>query len=319
MSCLSLSDSLQADCLGTSLTTTPPYRTNLEEMNCMGIGMTQEQWEAYWSNTSNHTPCPEVFRRIIYNNGPTSQIGYNSDGFLQVVEDFNYMFATLFSRGYTITNYSDYNYSPFTTTLIQACAYEQNSLQGACQCVAASFCNSCTPEELTANNPDLLSLCGCAVSSLNNSIPNGVTVDAACDPLCIPETVSKKRDLITGIPEKCTEAVCVINDISLNVSTSTVNDIQFNQICPQCTNSSCVCIADSSIEPYLYQNCGSNSVCYTIDNTTGEKVEVPCGTSNSSEITYSLSYWFYIVVVVLIVVALIAIIIFSNLNNRSNG
>lgn len=266
-----------------------PQRNNIEELNCIGFNLSLDQWKGYWLNIGNtHTSCTDVFKRklVDVNNN------FSPSGFQETVEDFNFMFNSYFNTNYNngkgqhiIGVPGQKGYDNFSTTLISACSNNaQYGLEGVCQQVATNMCSSCTYEDIT-NNKDLLKLCGCEVSSLPD-LPEYKDISKSCQPTCSHEQVSKQRSYITGVIDECKSAVCVINNININVSKSIVGGTNFIQVCPQCNNGEvCKCIIDASIPTIgeqvgiannFTQYCGNNSICTEIDNTTGVSKIVDC-------------------------------------------
>ena len=305
-----------------------PNRTDINEQKCLGIGMTLEDTKTYWRNPGNtHVNCTTMFYNKIYTGDFHS---YNQVGFTEVMEDFNYLFSSYLSPlsssnkgGHTIGVAGQTGYDDFQNTLISACSNNpEYQLYGACMIAAKNVCSTCTVDNITSNT-DLLRLCGCQVSSLPK-IDQYSKVPAACDPLCIHEQISKKRDIVTGDPEICNANVCVINNIAISASESTVGGTQFTQICPSCTSTqSCICIVDSTIPgigatvglngPNTFtQYCGANSVCLTLDNKTQTSTTVPC--QSVTEPPKAETYWFpipmwvwYVIIGVFIIFILVLI------------
>jgi hypothetical protein len=296
-----------------------PIRTDVNENNCMGIGLTSGQWIDYWSNTQNtHLSCTNMFNNLIFS-GPNRT--FNQSGYQQVQEDFNYMFSVLYDTssigntngkgGNKISTPGSTTYNQMQDILINACSNNsQYHLEGACENVASSMCNNCTPIDITSN-VDLLKLCGCQVSSLDSNIIQYNDVSPACDPLCAQDQVSKKRNA-DGTVENCNSTVCVINNISIATANSLVGGVNFTQICPQCVgDNSCICIVDStipdSINNTFTQYCGTSSVCLTIDPNTNISSVVPCK-NNILEPTiynYPIPIWVWILSIFIIILVLI--------------
>lgn len=308
-------------CSSIDISFTPPYRESIQENYCMGIGLTFDEWQQYWSYQSYQeygSTCQTMFFNKIYNGTV-----YNEEGFRESVEDFNYMFAVYFGPstedgkgGHRITSPNTEGYSSFTNVLLEAISNNPTyRLGGVAQCVANVMCSSCNSSQITSSiyKDSLLKLCGCQVSSVPDDIDN---VPEECDPMCTPETVAKRRDYTTGEVEECTNNVCVINDVTIDVSTSTNGSINIYQMCPQCDNGQCTCIIDESIielvslndEATFTQYCGDDSICLTIDNTTGITTVVDCNTNyNSGDSTDSTesNTWFWILAIIIVIFVII--------------
>lgn len=310
-------------------------RTNPVENYCMGLKpdgsqMSFKDWKSYWANIDNsHQSCTNLFNNKIYS-GPNRT--FSPENFNQVVVDFNYIFSKYFdpnnstgSGGHLFTSPGQEGYDSFQNTIISACSNNpQYGLQGACQQVASQMCSNCSTQEIISNN-DLLKLCGCNKSSLEN-IPEYSNIQPACDPLCISEQVSKKRDPISGDIEICTSTVCVINDISIKTSNSGI--LNFSQICPQCDSGGCRCIVDSSIPNItgldsFTQYCGDNSVCLNIDPITQQSTVIPCNDVIDvlTPETYFLpiNLWVWITFFIILILAFLVILTYyynKNLDNK---
>lgn len=301
-----------------------PSRTNIEENYCLGIGLNLDQWENYWINSGNtHTNCTTLFSNKIFS-GPNRS--YNQTGFTEVMEDFDYIFSTYLSPitpnnqkgGHIIGVPGQSGYDDFQQILVSACSDNpQFSLQGACQMAASKICLNCNLDQITSNR-DLLKMCGCQKSSLQN-IPQYQKIDKACDPLCVQEQISKNRNVNTGVIESCTSNICVINNVSITATESTVGGIQFTQLCPSCTgNMGCICIVDTTIpsigkavglsnQTTFNQFCGSESVCLTIDNATQNSTVVPCQSTDIANLKAQ-TFWFPVPIWVWIILGFLILI-----------
>lgn len=296
-----------------------PIRTDNNENNCLGIGLTEGQWIDYWANEQNtHLSCTNMFNNKIFS-GPNRT--FNLEGYREVQEDFDYMFSVLYDNsptGYINGKGGNIISAPGSTTynqmqgiLINACSNNsQYHLEGACQNVATSMCNNCTSIDVTSN-VDLLKLCGCQVKSLDANIGSYSGIPPECDPLCAQGQVSKKRNL-DGTVDECNSTVCVINNISISASNSLVGGINFTQVCPQCTdNNSCTCIIDSTISDGINntftQYCGETSVCLTIDPKTSISSIIPCQNNalEPIEYNYPIPIWTWVISIFIIIIVLI--------------
>lgn len=127
-------------------------------------------------------------------------------------------------------------------------------------------------------NPILRKVCGCHLQSseyLNNA--------PQCDPICSGLDTIKLFN--TDVPVRCSENLCVIDDITLNIQNSTVGQLTFNEVCTSCTSSSgCKCIfgdinvitTNSQIQGIDFtKECNGGAVCYT-KNQDGTSSEVDC-------------------------------------------
>jgi hypothetical protein len=265
-----------------------------EEEKCVGYSFNNlEDWKNYWINVDNsHQNCSFLFYNMIYSGNNKS---FNSDGFNRVSYDFNYIFNTYFQKNsltskgnHTFGVPGENGYDDFQEILINTCSNNpQFQLYGACASFGKNFCQKCSPTEITSNS-DLLKLCGCQVSSINDSSGVYSGVPPACDPMCNHEQIVKNVNSLSGVVDECNADVCVINNISIVSTESVVGTVNFYQVCNQCANTTntCVCIMDVDVSSdvdinnniQFYQYCGENSVCLIV-GADGTETQVPCDTS----------------------------------------
>lgn len=305
-----------------------PTNSNETELKCMGVNLSLTDWKLLW----NGGTCQQYYSNLISSG---QNLSFSQTGFDKTVKNFNYIFGTYFGPqqdindkgGHIITQPGKPNYDPFQDTLINACSSVQYGLAGACQEASQNMCKSCSVNSVLANE-SLLKLCGCQVSSLTD-IQLSSGVDPSCDPLCAREQVAKKRDPITGQIESCKQTVCVINDVAIRSSESFVSGISFTQVCPQCsvsTGTTCRCIVDASI-PGQYQDldittnfnqyCGENSICMSVDPTTGVSTPVDCNTSLIEVETYKIviPLWVWVISAIILVLAIVLLLVCLNLKD----
>lgn len=290
----------------------------------MGIPFNLAGWKDYWANRDrSHLDCNLVFNRLIYSGTDRT---FNPAGFKQVLNDFDYMYSVYYAKqgagdkgGHMIGVPGQEGYNVFQEVLLDACTTaESGGNQGACDLAAAHMCAQCGRDQIL-NNTGVLRLCGCEVAT---RIPSPIgNVTAECDPLCAQPSISKEREPLTGDVELCQAAVCVINNISITAARSTVSNISFSQVCPQCSDKNqCLCIMDASLpgiasavglsDPVAFrQVCGENSVCLTIDPQTQVRTEVPCENvlTPITPRTFSsaIPLWVWVVSILLLIVGLL--------------
>lgn len=293
---------------------------NSDEGKCIGLAFDNIiDWKNYWINENNsHQNCSYLFYNMIYTNENKS---FNQSGFENVSNDFKYIFDTYFqenaqnSKGnHKLGVYGEEGYDDFQEILINVCSNNpQFQLYGACSNFSKSFCQNCTPDEISSNT-DLLKMCGCQISSLDNSTGIYDNVPAACDPLCNHEQMVKNINITTGEPEQCDASVCVINNISIVSTESLVGTVNFYQVCPQCgqNDSVCICILDVDISSDVNINnnvefnqyCGSNSICLII-GPDGTQQSVPCADNITqlvpTEYYYPISIYIWFVIIFIII------------------
>lgn len=305
-----------------------------EENFCLGENLTFEEWKLYWQNIGGfHRSCYEIFYEKIYSGKNRT---FNPEGFKNVQQDFNAIFDKYYAEGFKISEPGKPGYNDFQTTLINTCSNNpQYQLEGACQESAAKICKNYTLDQILKNK-DLIKLCGCQVRSLPN-IPEYNQVSQACDPLCTQEQVSKNRNSLTGEIDFCLTTVCVINNVAITASNSTIGGTQFTQICPQCTSGGCVCIIDATVtdinqkigintETTFKQYCGgassngANSLCIQIDPSTQKSTVVNCTDilelNKSQEYNYPVPIWVWILCIVILII--FVLVIFGAIYIRKN-
>lgn len=299
-----------------------PYIAGSVESSCIGLDFNNiESWKEYWVNANNtHENCSTLFYNMIYS-GENRM--FSKDGFEQVSQNFNFIFKTYFQQNSPTTKGNhklgvpgDVSYDDFQEILIQTCSNNpEYELYGACQYFANNFCQTCNSDQV-ASNTDLLKLCGCQVESLDYSTGLYDDVPKSCDPLCNHEQIVKNIDPITGVVDECNSDVCVINNISIVSTESTVGSVNFYQVCPQCTGTKvCICILDVDVSADVdinnnvefYQYCGENSICIVVDQN-GEENVVDCSSQINTVVAtdYSNSYpipiiiWIIIFIIILL-------------------
>lgn len=286
-----------------------PKYLNDEEKNCLGIGLTYDEWLNYWQNKNGlHSSCQEIFYRKIYSG---ENLGFSQSGFSEVLYDFNYMFSVYLDPlnstgrgGYKLSSPGSEKYGQMQSVLIDTCSNNaQFQLQGACQSAAENICNLCVTEDLL-NNRDLLKMCGCKIKSLPE-ISEYSQIPPECDPLCAQEQVVKNRNPNTGEIYECNSSVCVINDISISSADLIKGGIQFTQVCPQCINI-CTCIVDADLKDAKYnlkQYCGENSVCLSIKDGKSEITDCEKISGELSPETYKINIpiWVWVVFVLILI------------------
>lgn len=297
-----------------------------DELKCMGVGLTLQQWKDYWADTTKPVSCNTMFNRLIY---PPNQQGvrtFSPAGFSQARNDMEYIFSQYFSvtgpkGGHTIGVPGQAGYDDFQQVLIDACTNPAYQNQGICQDTAAKMCVVCSRENVL-NNSSVLKLCGCQVPPLDPAKFGGVTRE--CDPLCAQAQISKIRNPTTGVVAECQASVCVINNVSITASKSTIGGITFTQVCPQCTGTQqCRCVVDTSIpniaesvgiaDPQSFsQYCGANSVCLTVDNTSGNVSQVDCATAikpaQPRTFSFPIPTWVLYLAALIIVIGILVIV-----------
>jgi hypothetical protein len=146
------------------------------------------------------------------------------------------------------------------------------------------------------NDPSLQKWCGCYLPDAQYSRYTDVyRISKECTPSCnlkgvIPLPTSD------GIGVKtCQQSTCVIDDISIELFSTNVQDFSFTQMCSGCSGVGNICsctLADTTMKIIdgklpnlsLTQNCGSGSTCYKEGKDSegnDQKLRVPCSSDES--------------------------------------
>lgn len=319
-----------------------PNRTQ-EEKNCAGAGITADQMIAFW----NTNDCNRIFGNIL-NELPNGARGYNPDRLDRVSQDINSAFTTYLSE-YSITSPSRPGFNPFQQVLLKQCQDGLN-LPGVCDnYLCNEFCPQLTYSDIN-NNPIYANWCGCytspppnenviiddnlvnpVVTNCQRLIPVSGAGNVPCYPLCHrASTVSLYRPE-DGCKFQCNNTVCVIDDVVINVDESSIGGgVNITQVCPSCgPGQLCVCIVSGNnleesfealgIESTFNQYCGSNSVCYTTDDT-GALTPVSCQNfTRDTPSTESPTIPWLFAGIVLVVVIIIIVILFATGGYRKSA
>lgn len=211
---------------------------------------------------------------------------------------------------------SPYDASVTQSQLLQAC-YD---VPGLCDYSAVPMCTSCTRDQI-AQGYNLLEFCGCHATP-DPAFSELGSFQTACDPLCTNGISAKLRDNATGAVAECNQTVCVINNVTLNAYATSLQNINFAQVCNACVNNNatCQCYIDVSIPniistmglegPNLQQNCPFNQ-CYTVDNNSGKITNVDCGSYNQVNVSTPVSKYLWWLLIFLLVIIVLAIFSFA--------
>lgn len=179
-------------------------------------------------------------------------------------------------------------YNPFQEFLYEICC----SFPIICQQSLDDTCNIYTSQRLTGN-PEIANWCGCYLPKAEyEHYVEDYQINQECTPMCNrPTTIP----LVTGdgTPYKCTQTVCLIDDITIGLANSTVTDgINITQVCGNCgTGASCSCIvedntiegADAYIGGGINISASCSSTQCTVTNPTGGDppvLTIPCSEAN---------------------------------------
>ncbi len=296
----------------------PSHVMSPDESACIGIGLDNDELLIVWQSID----CPRVFYEKMY--PPTSGVvSFDPEGYQEAQDDMRYVLSKYFttqSDGHPLVIPGQNGYSQLQDLLINTCnGANGNNTTGVCSKALPELCVYCSREQVS-DNTNLLKLCGCFAPDLDPTLYSDVTKE--CDPLCSQYQVSRFRDDETGIVDQCNSTVCVINNVSITATKSSVGEVNFVQACPNCDPLlPCKCIVDvtvsSSYEQVgldsvnFYQYCGTNSVCIVIDNQTGKSMEVPCQDNlteiKATEYNYTVSIQTWILILIIIILTILII------------
>lgn len=206
-----------------------------------------------------------------------------------------------------------------------------NENPGLCSSGLERQCSRYTTEDLL-RNPELINVCGCYLPDIEYSnYSNNYGIPKQCTPLCNRETSIPIADG-NGDPITCTQGVCLIDNVAVNVINSSVKGgIQVSNVCNGCTTgegSSCQCVLeDLTIDVFnstvgnniIFNNMCNSSLCTSTVN--GQIVTVPCDSDNDPEIAYEDAlnsatkeekkrYWIYIAITLVVTIIIAGIILF---------
>lgn len=149
---------------------------------------------------------------------------------------------------------------------------------GRCKTNLETICSSYDRVD-TLNGP-IQRMCGCYMNSEQYSD----LVVVQCDPICASAVIPHYTSVRSEVPQTCITQSCVIDNVTIQAQGSSVGEVTFSQICPNCTTG-CICVigdidivaSDSRFKGVnIIQNCGA-STCYTTD-MNDNRIEVDCGT-----------------------------------------
>lgn len=171
----------------------------------------------------------------------------------------------------------------FQSTLYSTC--KKNP--GICDLALSDYCSSYNRSDM-ANIAGLSDMCGCHLTLSNYDIyRNLYGVSKSCDPICSrPDNIPSA--LPNGLEDKCRANICIMDDITFDLGSSDVGNIDFSQVCGGCGGSSnCRCIIqDISITAVnatlgninLKNTCRGSLDCYRTDpnDRSAPAVKVNC-------------------------------------------
>lgn len=301
---------------------TPNYSSSGIDSSQMTIGDLTSFWD------SNYSKCVGNYNSILYTYS-NNEFKYNPNNLPQIQQDFYVLLNLAFGEDLSLFN--ETTNVDLQSKLLQAC----KDIPGACD---AYLCNKLCPSftyDFLSENPAVTDWCGCYITpdnsadlfsniSSNQVTPNALRGKNPCYPLCHRiETIPLFSN--DGIEYACSNQVCVIDNVSIEATNSTVGSVNITQICPSCSpDRLCECIISSDDLPQTFEElgisssytsyCGENGQCYIL-NPDNSLTPVNCvdylTNINSGNI------WVYIIIGIIgLFVILIILGIFLATKNR---
>jgi hypothetical protein len=277
--------------------------------NCSGAIGAGDVLFNYWQENN----CPAAYAQFI-NTSPTGTLAYNSDQQQLAQNKVVQLFNTYFTTNTITDDVLSTGYNNFQNTLLDLCI--DPTLPGICNRWLQGYCNGLTgclingtgcpgyTRDQVNNSPTLINFCGCytppdptylqyTLGSPGCLIGTGCTAGCtagntgctgqpSCDPLCHRALTSQQAYQPTGTIITCPQSICVIDDVTINITQSTVpGGINFNTVCSGCGGASggdgCLCIVSGvnisstmsniGIGTNFNQFCGGSSVCIVEDSS----------------------------------------------------
>jgi hypothetical protein len=178
-----------------------------------------------------------------------------------------------------------------------------------CQQGLELSCSRLNIDEVS-RDAELSDWCGCYMKPEEYSeYVNNFGINETCTPPCNRSSSIKKVNFDnTYLP--CTQGVCIIDDITINIANSSGGDINFDQFCTGCNGGNCSCIiSDSTIEVANSQfgEIEIENKCGKVECTDDYGNIHPCGEDTSYIIWRNI---IYIAIAVIILVLFIVLCIY---------
>jgi hypothetical protein len=195
---------------------------------------TNQYWAPYSEGTGQQTPSQdtsippqlEACGPIPFSGNPTPTGLQNGGAMLEkAVEKF------VANGGSLIASQGRATDDPFVNWVLSVCA----EYPGLCTNILQKTCQNVTPDTIKSS-PQQLQWCGCYMAPTAYSEYTNVGISKECSPYCNAADVIPLVDDF-GNRKVCTQSICVIDDVTLNLAYSRVEGqpITFNQICNSCS------------------------------------------------------------------------------------
>ena len=162
-------------------------------------------------------------------------------------------------------------------------------------------CGQYTTSQLETN-PSIANLCGCYLRDVEyQKYVNLYQVNIECTPQCNRTTVTPLTD-DNGNTIYCDQDICIIDDVSISLSGSDINDLNISQMCGNChtsdqpnsppnSGSSCTCtfsdntydISQSDLNQLNVNQTCTTSNCTIVNELTGQTETLPCDQVSARE------------------------------------
>lgn len=158
-----------------------------------------------------------------------------------------------------------------------------------------------------SQDAELSDWCGCYMrpEEYENYV-NNFGINESCTPPCNRSTSIKKVNADNTYVQ-CTQGVCIIDDVTINIANSSGGDVNFDQFCTGCDNGGCSCIVNDSTVELANSQFGQVSIenkCGKIECTDEYGNIHPC-----VEDTISTFWWNVIYIVIAIIIVLLFIVL----------
>lgn len=317
---------------------------------CTGTGDNSTEWLNRWFGPTGMTgTCSYAIKRNLYRNsfpcGPVIEpiggicnipppLPYDSEGFFWAQSLISAAMEKYNLQGFNLgVSVGDVGYTPWQEIIYDLCC----KYPGICQDGLQKVCSARTADRIS-RNPKTAQWCGCHLPIEEyEDYAAKYNIPPQCTSICnrvdtIPITG------INGNPITCTQNVCIIDDITVNVISSQVaGGIAFSQVCANCPAGGCSCIisnatvdvVNSTIGGVLIpisEGCGSLNCQQTNPGKIGPNtIPTPCGVGayNPFE-TYDVNYsnaqatanknswlWTIVIIIVFLIIVFLAVYFFS--------